>query len=40
VSTIFAVEGEGGQRYAVVWLDDVLKRDDAELPVEAPSTPD
>lgn len=40
VGTIFAVEGEGGQRYAVVWLDDVLKRDEGELPVEAPSTPD
>jgi len=44
VGTIFAVEGEGGQRYAVVWLDDVLKRDESDLPgedaPEAPSTPD
>ena len=40
VGTIFAVEGEGGQRYAVVWLDDVLK-DEGEAPVvpspEAPN---
>ena len=34
VGTIFAVEGEGGQRYAVVWLDDVLKRDEGDVPPE------
>jgi hypothetical protein len=28
VGTIFSVEGESGQRYAVVWLDDVLKHDE------------
>jgi hypothetical protein len=39
VGTIFAVEGEGGQRYAVVWLDDVLKNDELETQQdEAPST--
>jgi hypothetical protein len=39
VGTIFAVEGEGGQRYAVVWLDDVLKQDEGDAPLDAP-TPD
>jgi anti-sigma factor RsiW len=36
VGTIFSVEGESGQRYAVVWLDDVLKHDEdpASAPVE------
>ncbi len=34
VGTIFAVEGESGQRYAVVWLDDVLKRDEGDVPAE------
>jgi len=34
VGTIFSVEGESGQRYAVVWLDDVLKHD--EDPTGAP----
>ncbi len=40
VGTIFAVEGEGGQRYAVVWLDDVLKRDEGDATTDAPATPD
>lgn len=47
VGTIFSVEGEEGQRYAVVWLDDVNKDAEAEgalpqpdvAPSEAP-TPD
>jgi hypothetical protein len=43
VGTIFAVEDEGGQRYAVVWLDDVLKHDEGDAPDETesdvPSTP-
>jgi hypothetical protein len=34
VGTIFAVEGESGQRYAVVWLADVLKRDEGDVPAE------
>lgn len=38
VGTIFAVEGEGGQRYAVVWLDDVVK-DETEAPAPT-GTPD
>lgn len=40
VGTIFAVEGEGGQRYAVVWLDDVLKHDETEPTADTPATPD
>jgi anti-sigma factor RsiW len=47
VGTIFSVEGDEGQRFAVVWLDDVNKDAEAEgalpredvAPIEAP-TPD
>ena len=41
IGTIFSVEGEGGQRYAVVWLDDVHKHDEGTTTaIDGPVAPD